>query len=109
MLLRQETQLAVPTREQGSINTSYLRQCHTRQYIRINQKAMASTFETTTREPGVMMRSRINQSDHIRPQSVTALSVYQNCCSIQMEPPLIRLSDLHEMRQVRASRQSQGR
>src|SRR6266850_3104141 len=31
-----------------------------------------------------------------------------NCCSIQMKPPLIQLSDLHETRQVRASRQSQG-
>src|SRR6267142_4609841 len=52
---------------------SETRQCHMRQYIEINQKAMASTFETTTREPGIMM-SRINQSVHqIKPQSVTAL------------------------------------
>src|SRR6266850_6669233 len=53
------------------------RQCHMRQYIGINQKAMASTYETTMREPGIMMRSHINQSSHIKPQSVTALSVCQ--------------------------------
>jgi len=54
--------------------------------------------------------SHINQVVHqIKPQSVTALLVCQFCCSIQTEPPLIRLSDLHEMRQVRASRRSQGR
>src|SRR6266850_5590366 len=72
-----------------------MRQCHTRQYIEINQKAMASTYETTTREPGVMM-SRINQAVHqIKPQSVTTLLVCQFCCSIQTEPPfdlVIRLT-----------------
>src|SRR6266850_1718571 len=81
----------------------------TRQYIVINQKAMASTYETTTREPGIMLR-RINQSVHqIKPQSVTALSVYHSAAPSNAAPSLIRLSDLHETRQVRASRRSQGR
>ena len=57
-----------------------------RQYIEINQKAMASTYETTTREPGVVM-SRINQTVHqIKPQSVTALSVYQTAAPYKRSP-----------------------
>jgi len=47
---------------------------------------MASTFETTTREPGVVMRTRINQSRHIKPPSVTALSVYHSAAPSNAAP-----------------------
>src|SRR6267142_4707856 len=53
------------TRQQGLVllmQYKYykMKLCHMRQYIGINQSTMASTLETTTGEPGVMM-SHINQ------------------------------------------------
>src|SRR6267142_3385835 len=70
---------------------------------------MASTLETTTGEPGVMM-SCINQDSPSHQATISYCTLgLSNCCSIQTKPPLIQLSDLHEMQQVRASRQSQGR
>src|SRR6266850_7542356 len=71
------------------------RQCHMRQYIGINQTAMASTLETTIGEPGVMM-SHINQ-DSLSHQATISYHTLglSNCCSIQTKPPfdlVIRLT-----------------
>jgi len=94
--------------KQGSINTSRRGSAHTRpQYIGINQKVMASTYETTNE--GARSNDELYQSvQSHQALSVTALSVYQTAAPFKPEPPLIWLSDLHETRQVRAMQAISG-
>src|SRR6267142_6554992 len=67
----------------------------TRQYIKINQSMMASTLETTTGEPGVMM-SRSNQTSPSHQATISYHTLgLSNCCSIKCSPlcdPVIRLT-----------------
>src|SRR6267142_4290381 len=105
MLLRQETQLAVPTREQGSINTgargsaiqgSTSRSINQRWHQPLKQRRGAQSNDESY-QSRQSITSNHNQLLHSR-------SI--NCCSIQTKPPLIWLSDLHKTQQVRASRRS---
>jgi len=59
MRLRQETQLAVTIGKADLFKYNKTRQCHTRQYIEINQSMMPSILEKMQGSTGIMI-SHIN-------------------------------------------------